>query len=86
VVIGREARSVEVARAGEHIFGYTLENDVSDRGGRGDSRHGSDWLVAKSHDTFAPLGPFVVPKEFVKDPQSYEGIGTLANPVANAER
>ncbi len=69
VVIGREARGVDVAHAADHIFGYTLENDVSDRGGRGDTRHGSDWLVAKSHDTFAPLGPFVVPKEFVPDPQ-----------------
>ena len=69
VVIGREARRVDVAHAADSIFGYTLENDVSDRGGRGDTRHGSDWLVAKSHDTFAPLGPFVVPKEFVADPQ-----------------
>jgi 2-keto-4-pentenoate hydratase/2-oxohepta-3-ene-1,7-dioic acid hydratase in catechol pathway len=50
------------------IFGYTLENDVSDRGGRGDGRYGSDWLVSKSHDTFAPLGPFITPKEFVEDP------------------
>jgi 2-keto-4-pentenoate hydratase/2-oxohepta-3-ene-1,7-dioic acid hydratase in catechol pathway len=72
VVIGREARRVEAAHAADYIFGYTLENDVSDRGGRGDSRHGSDWLVAKSHDTFAPLGPFVVPKEFVKDPQQLQ--------------
>jgi 2-keto-4-pentenoate hydratase/2-oxohepta-3-ene-1,7-dioic acid hydratase in catechol pathway len=69
VVIGREARQVDVAKAADFIFGYTLENDVSDRGGRGDSRHGGDWLIAKSHDTFAPLGPFVVPKEFVADPQ-----------------
>jgi len=69
VVIGREARQVEIARAADYIFGYTLENDVSDRGGRGDPRHGGDWLIAKSHDTFAPLGPFVVPKEFVADPQ-----------------
>ena len=52
-----------------YIFGYTIENDVSDRGGRGDTRHGSDWLIAKSHDTFAPMGPFIVPKEFVPDPQ-----------------
>ena len=42
---------------------------MSDRGGRGDTRHGSDWLIAKSHDTFAPMGPFIVPKEFVPDPQ-----------------
>jgi 2-keto-4-pentenoate hydratase/2-oxohepta-3-ene-1,7-dioic acid hydratase in catechol pathway len=69
VVIAREARQVPVERAADYIFGYTLENDVSDRGGRGDPRHGGDWLIAKSHDTFAPLGPFVVPKEFVADPQ-----------------
>jgi 2-keto-4-pentenoate hydratase/2-oxohepta-3-ene-1,7-dioic acid hydratase in catechol pathway len=69
VVVGRRASHVPLERAAEHVFGYTLENDVSDRGGRGDSRHGSDWLVGKSHDTFAPLGPFIVPKEFVKDPQ-----------------
>ena len=69
IVIGREARQVEVERAADYIFGYTLENDVSDRAGRGDGRHGSDWLIAKSHDTFAPLGPFVVPREFVADPQ-----------------
>jgi 2-keto-4-pentenoate hydratase/2-oxohepta-3-ene-1,7-dioic acid hydratase in catechol pathway len=59
---------VPVERAADYVFGYTLQNDVSDRGGRGDSRHGSDWLVAKAHDSFAPLGPFVVPKEFVPDP------------------
>ncbi|MFI4942582.1 MAG: fumarylacetoacetate hydrolase family protein [Burkholderiales bacterium] len=69
IVIGREARRVEVTKARDYIFGYTVENDVSDRGGRGDPRHGSDWLIAKSHDTFAPMGPFVVPSEFVADPQ-----------------
>jgi 2,4-diketo-3-deoxy-L-fuconate hydrolase len=69
IVIGREARRVPVARAADHIFGFTLENDVSDRAGRGDGRHGSDWLIAKSHDSFAPMGPFVVPREFVADPQ-----------------
>jgi 2-keto-4-pentenoate hydratase/2-oxohepta-3-ene-1,7-dioic acid hydratase in catechol pathway len=67
VVIGRTATRVPIARAADYIFGYTLENDVSDRGGRGDTRYGSDWLVTKSHDTFAPLGPFITPKEFVRD-------------------
>jgi 2-keto-4-pentenoate hydratase/2-oxohepta-3-ene-1,7-dioic acid hydratase in catechol pathway len=66
VVVGRRAAHVPTARAKDYIFGYTLENDVSDRGGRGDARFGgSDWLVGKSHDTFAPIGPFIVPKEFV---------------------
>ncbi len=70
VVIGRPASRVSPADAIDYIFGYTLENDVSDRGGRGDGRMGSDWFVQKNHDTFAPLGPFIVPKEFVEDPQA----------------
>lgn len=70
VVIGRMADHVPVPQANDYIFGYTLENDVSDRGGRGDTRHGSDWVIGKSHDTFAPLGPFIVPKEFVPNPQN----------------
>ena len=65
VVVGRTSSRVPLAQARSHIFGYTLEQDISDRGGRGDSRYGSDWLIRKSHDTFAPLGPFIVPKEFV---------------------
>ena len=40
---------------------------MSDRGGRGDTRYGSDWLIGKTHDTFAPMGPFIVPKEFVAE-------------------
>jgi 2-keto-4-pentenoate hydratase/2-oxohepta-3-ene-1,7-dioic acid hydratase in catechol pathway len=70
VVIGREASHVPAEKASEYIFGYTIQNDVSDRGGRGDNRLGSDWLIGKSHDTFAPLGPFIVPKEFVPDPKN----------------
>ncbi len=70
VVVGRTASRITAAEAPNYIFGYTLEHDVSDRAGRGDDRYGSsDWLIAKSHDTFAPLGPFITPKEFVRDPQ-----------------
>ncbi|HSF15948.1 MAG TPA: fumarylacetoacetate hydrolase family protein [Vicinamibacteria bacterium] len=69
VVIGRPARYVTKDEAKDHIFGYTIEIDVSDRGGRGDERFGgSDWLIGKSHDTFAPLGPFVTPAEFIENP------------------
>jgi 2-keto-4-pentenoate hydratase/2-oxohepta-3-ene-1,7-dioic acid hydratase in catechol pathway len=77
VVIGRTASRVPLARAAEYIFGYTVENDVSDRGGRGDDRYGSDWLIGKSHDTFAPLGPFIVPKEFAGDPRKLKVTFTL---------
>jgi 2-keto-4-pentenoate hydratase/2-oxohepta-3-ene-1,7-dioic acid hydratase in catechol pathway len=69
-VIGRTASRVPLERANDYIFGYTIELDVSDRGGRGDERYGSDWLIGKSHDTFGPLGPFIVPKEFVPDPRN----------------
>jgi 2-keto-4-pentenoate hydratase/2-oxohepta-3-ene-1,7-dioic acid hydratase in catechol pathway len=69
-VIGRRASRVPLEQENDYIFGYTIELDVSDRGGRGDERYGSDWLIAKSHDTFGPLGPFIVPKEFVPDPRN----------------
>jgi 2-keto-4-pentenoate hydratase/2-oxohepta-3-ene-1,7-dioic acid hydratase in catechol pathway len=70
IVVGATASRVSPEKAGDFIFGYTIENDVSDRRGRQDPRHGSDWLVAKGFDTFAPIGPFVVPKEFVPDPHN----------------
>jgi 2-keto-4-pentenoate hydratase/2-oxohepta-3-ene-1,7-dioic acid hydratase in catechol pathway len=68
VVIGRTATAVPISQAFDYVFGYTLQNDMSDRGGRGDTRYGSDWLVTKNHDTFAPMGPFITPKEFVSNP------------------
>jgi 2-keto-4-pentenoate hydratase/2-oxohepta-3-ene-1,7-dioic acid hydratase in catechol pathway len=81
VVIGRETSRVLPEEAAGYIFGYTIQNDVSDREGRGDTRYGSDWLIGKSHGTFAPLGPFVVPKEFVPDPQNLEIQFTLNGEV-----
>jgi 2-keto-4-pentenoate hydratase/2-oxohepta-3-ene-1,7-dioic acid hydratase in catechol pathway len=82
VVVGRRAKYVPIANAAEYIFGYTAEIDVSDRGGRGDRKMGgSDWLVGKNHDTFGPLGPFIVPKEFVKDPMNTRHTFTLNDQV-----
>ncbi|HEX2443581.1 MAG TPA: fumarylacetoacetate hydrolase family protein [Vicinamibacterales bacterium] len=81
VVVGREADHVPVDRAHDYIVGFTLQNDVSDRAGRGDGRHGSDWFMGKSHPTFAPLGPYIVPKEFVADPQKLAIKFTLSGKV-----
>ena len=81
VVVSRTASRVAVEDAEDYIFGYTLENDVSDRGGRGDGRMGSDWFLQKNHDTFAPFGPYIVPKEFVPDPMSLEQTLTLSGTV-----
>ncbi|MEZ5286633.1 MAG: fumarylacetoacetate hydrolase family protein [Vicinamibacterales bacterium] len=70
IVIGRTAKYVPAGKAADHIFGYLVTIDVSDRGGRppGGFGSGSDWLVGKGHDTFAPMGPWIVPKEFYGDP------------------
>jgi 2-keto-4-pentenoate hydratase/2-oxohepta-3-ene-1,7-dioic acid hydratase in catechol pathway len=82
LVIGKTAKYVPVANAADYIFGYTVQIDVSDRGGRGDRKMGgSDWLVGKNHDTFGPLGPFIVPKEFVKDPMNIRHTFTLNDQV-----
>ncbi|MGE0407392.1 MAG: fumarylacetoacetate hydrolase family protein [Candidatus Korobacteraceae bacterium] len=69
MVIGRAGKYIPASKAAEHIFGYMVTIDISDRGGRPpDSRPGSDWFVGKGHDTFAPQGPWIVPKEFYGDP------------------
>ena len=82
VVIGKTADHVPIDRALDHIFGYTIQIDVSDRGGRGDSKMGGpDWLVGKNHDTFGPIGPFIVPKEFVADPHNVRQTFTLNGQV-----
>jgi 2-keto-4-pentenoate hydratase/2-oxohepta-3-ene-1,7-dioic acid hydratase in catechol pathway len=72
VVIGRSAKDVPVAEAPNYVFGYSIEFDVSDREGRGDRKMGGgpDWFIQKNHDTFAPIGPFIVPKEFVSTPMN----------------
>jgi 2-keto-4-pentenoate hydratase/2-oxohepta-3-ene-1,7-dioic acid hydratase in catechol pathway len=80
-VVGQPASRVSAADAEDYIFGYTLENDVSDRGGRADRRMGTDWFLQKNHDTFGPLGPFIVPKEFVSDPHDLTQTLTLSGQV-----
>ena len=69
-VIGRTAKYVSANDAEDHVFGYMVTMDISDRGGRppGGARFTSDWFVGKGHDTFAPQGPWIVPKEFYGNP------------------
>ena len=70
IVFGRSGKYVSADRAYDHVFGYMVAMDISDRGGRppGGYGSGSDWFVGKGHDTFAPHGPWIVPKEFYGDP------------------
>ena len=83
VVIGQTAKDVPVADAANHVFGYSIEFDVSDRENRGDRKMGGgpDWFVQKNHDTFAPIGPFIVPKEFVANPMNTRHYFTLNGEV-----
>jgi 2-keto-4-pentenoate hydratase/2-oxohepta-3-ene-1,7-dioic acid hydratase in catechol pathway len=69
-VIGRTAKYVSAGDAKDYIFGYMVSMDISDRGGRppGGNPLQSDWFVGKGHDTFAPMGPWIVPKEIYGDP------------------
>ncbi len=70
IVFGRTGKYISSSRAYDHVFGYMVAMDISDRGGRppGGYGSGSDWFVGKGHDTFAPHGPWIVPKEFYGDP------------------
>ena len=69
-VIGRTGKYIAAQDAQDYVFGYMVTIDISDRGGRppGGFGSGSDWFVGKGHDTFAPQGPWITPKEFYGDP------------------
>lgn len=71
-VIGRAARDLSPADALDCVAGYTIVHDVSIRGAearRGDNGGRPDWLAAKGRAGFKPLGPAILPAQFVPDPQ-----------------
>jgi len=68
VVIGRTARSVGEGEALNHVAGYTVINDLSERAWQ--FERGGQWIKGKSFDTFAPLGPCLVTRDQVPDPQN----------------
>lgn len=67
-VIGKTARNVSEADAMNHVAGYMICNDVSER--EWQLEHGSQWSKGKSFDTFAPLGPWFVSKDEIADPHN----------------
>ncbi|GAP06629.1 2-keto-4-pentenoate hydratase [Anaerolinea thermolimosa] len=75
VVIGKRAKSVPVTEALDYVFGYTIINDVSARDLQFSDRQ---WVRAKSLDTFCPMGPAIVTKDEIPDPQHLE-LRTLLN-------
>lgn len=67
VVIGTTAQYVDEADAMDHVAGYCLINDVSERAFQ--LEQGGQWVKGKSADTFGPIGPWLVTRDEVSDPQ-----------------
>ena len=68
-VIGKGGRHIPAERWKEHVFGYTIMNDVS---ARDYQRATSQWLMGKSFDTFAPMGPWLVSADEIPDPHALD--------------
>lgn len=67
VIIGTKAKYVSEAEALNHVAGYAVTNDVSERGFQMERQ--GQWTKGKSCDTFGPLGPWLVTRDAVPDPQ-----------------
>lgn len=67
VVIGNEAKYIDEAEALEHVAGYCLINDISERDFQ--LKREGQWVKGKSNDTFGPIGPWLVTRDEVDDPQ-----------------
>lgn len=69
VVIGQRAKNVAAGDALEYVFGYCNLNDISARDLQFDERGAQQWTRGKSLDTFCPIGPYIVTRDEVPDPQ-----------------
>lgn len=67
VVIGRGGRHISESRWRDHVFGYTIVNDVS---ARDFQMATSQWMIGKTFDTFCPMGPAIVTADEIEDPHN----------------
>lgn len=67
IVLGKKAKGLTLENAMDHVFGFTIVYDVSDRAAQipEAGRYARDWYAGKSMDGAAPMGPYIVPKEFL---------------------
>ncbi|MDQ7071214.1 MAG: fumarylacetoacetate hydrolase family protein [Rhodobacterales bacterium] len=68
VVIGKHAKYIDKAQALDHVAGYCVINDVSERDYQ--IHRSGQWTKGKSHDTFGPIGPWMVTRDDIPDPQN----------------
>eukprot|EP00042_Codosiga_hollandica_P028078 m.144973 g.144973 ORF g.144973 m.144973 type:complete len:288 (+) comp52672_c0_seq6:84-947(+) len=69
IVIGKTAKRVKAENAMEYVGGYTVAHDVSARDWQL-KRNGGQWLLGKTFDTFAPIGPAIVTRDSISDPHN----------------
>ncbi len=74
LVIGKTARNVTLENALEHVAAYTVAIDISarDLNKAPDTFYKLDWVAGKAHDTSCPLGPRLVPADFIADPMNLQ--------------
>jgi len=65
IVIGKETKNISEKDSSDHILGYCLVNDISEREWQIEKM--GQWVKGKSHDTFGPIGPYLVTSEEIKD-------------------
>ncbi len=65
IIIGKEAKHISESQSQDHILGYCLVNDVSEREWQIEKM--GQWVKGKSHDTYGPTGPYLVTKDEIKD-------------------
>jgi len=65
IVIGKHTKNIKEDQAPSHIFGYCMVNDISEREWQIEKM--GQWVKGKSHDTYGPIGPYIVTKDEVKD-------------------
>ena len=65
IVIGKEAKHISENQSQDHILGYCMVNDVSEREWQIEKM--GQWVKGKSHDTYGPIGPYLVTKDEIKD-------------------
>ena len=70
VVMGKKATNVSESEALDHIVGYSILNDVSER--HFQLERGGQWVKGKSADTFAPMGPYLATKDEIADPHKLD--------------
>ena len=71
VVIGKQGRFIERSDAMSHVFGYCCGNDISARDWQKE-KPGGQWLLGKTFDGFAPLGPCIVTADEIEDPNNLD--------------